>query len=126
MPFMPGGMDANGKVVAPAQRASLTNMTRRRSHLEMLVCALLVAALAVQPAAGDGKRKDTRAPTAAAVTHAKQANLLAKAKATGHQAVTARADDYDPHQDSRITPLPVYRTYPRRGMREPTCPRAEA
>jgi serine phosphatase RsbU (regulator of sigma subunit) len=84
-------MDANGKVVTPAQRASLTNMTRRRSHLEMLVCALLVAALAVQPAAGDGKRKDTRAPAAAAVTRAKQANLLAQAKATTHLATTARA-----------------------------------
>ncbi|HWC27625.1 MAG TPA: SpoIIE family protein phosphatase [Solirubrobacteraceae bacterium] len=33
-------------------------MNRRRTQLEMLACALLVAALAVQPAAGDGKRGD--------------------------------------------------------------------
>jgi hypothetical protein len=52
----------------------------------MLVCALLVAALAVQPAAGDGKR----APAAAAVTGAKQVNLLARAKTTTHLATTVR------------------------------------
>jgi len=67
-------------------------MNRRRSHLEMLVCALLVAALAVQPAIGDGKGNDKgkRGPAAAAAAapvpasaakRGKQANLLAGAKA---------------------------------------------
>jgi len=57
----------------------------------MLVCALLVAALAVQPAAGDGKRKDKRASAAAAVTRAKQANVLATAKTSKLRATKVRA-----------------------------------
>jgi serine phosphatase RsbU (regulator of sigma subunit) len=56
-------------------RAEINMMNRRRSHLEMLACALLVAGLAVQPAVGDGSRKDKRTPAAAATAkRAKQAN----------------------------------------------------
>jgi serine phosphatase RsbU (regulator of sigma subunit) len=56
-------------------------MNRRRSHLEMLACALLVTALAVQPALGEGKRKDKRVPaTAAMLTRAKQAGHPSKAR----------------------------------------------
>ena len=50
----------------------------------MLVCALLVAVLAVQPAIGDGKRKDKSAAAATANASkdkgSKQANVLATAK----------------------------------------------
>ena len=48
----------------------------------MLVCALLVAALAVQPAAGDGKNNQKSAPAAAAnsAKGPKQGNVLATAK----------------------------------------------
>jgi hypothetical protein len=45
-------------------------MNRRRSHLEMLACALLVAALAVQPAAGENNGK---APNANANANANAA-----------------------------------------------------
>lgn len=62
-------------------RRSLKNMNRRRSHLEMLVCALLVAVLAVQPAVGDGKRKGKSASsTSVSANRAKKANGLAQAK----------------------------------------------
>lgn len=64
----------------------------------MLVCALLVAALAVQPAVGDGKGKSKSAPAAAATAakgkRAKQANVLATAKANtraGRSGAKARA-----------------------------------
>jgi serine phosphatase RsbU (regulator of sigma subunit) len=69
-------------------------MNHRRSHLEMLVCALLVAALAVQPAIGDGKGEHSRAPVAnaaAGATAGKQSNLLASAKAPARAKAPAKA-----------------------------------
>jgi serine phosphatase RsbU (regulator of sigma subunit) len=57
-------------------------MNRRRSHLEMLACALLVAVLAVQPAIGDPGHKGNAAPAPAATKskRAKPASALATAK----------------------------------------------
>jgi serine phosphatase RsbU (regulator of sigma subunit) len=61
-------------------------MNRRRSRLEMLVCALLVAALAVSPAVGDDKRRTTSAASAAA-----QAMTATPAQAPGVERTKARA-----------------------------------
>src|SRR5215218_380113 len=80
---MPGGEDANGKDVAlTLAGVNAHAMTRRRSHLEMLVCALLVAVLAVQPAAGDANRTTTNAPAVAKQQRTEQAGLFATATAT--------------------------------------------
>ncbi len=90
-------------------------MNHRRSHLELLVCALLVAALAVQPAVGDGKRKSTSAAAAAATApkakRAKQANVLATAKkvsgrATRSGARSRAAQDPAPAPTAAADPAP--------------------
>lgn len=92
-----GTMDGCRGVRMPTGRTSrslcvrdLTNMDRRRSHLEMLACALLVAVLAVQPAGGDSKRKAQGPPGAAAT--AAPAAAKGKARFT-HAAKGAPAPD---------------------------------
>ena len=81
----------------------------------MLVCALLVAALAVQPAVGDGKRKSTSAAAAAATAHkakrAKQANVLATAKKVSGRATRSgtrsrAAQDPAPAPTAAADPAP--------------------
>jgi len=78
----------------------------------MLACALLVAALAVQPAVGDATRRDAAAAAPAATSkRAKQANALAMAKVgarTARVSVRARAAQApDPAPQPPVTaPVP--------------------
>lgn len=86
---MPEGMDANGGRSARERSHGRVNSgSRRRSALEMLVCVLLVAALAGQPAWGDGK--SGKPPGAGAQSTANSGNQTSTGKAGSGTAKATR------------------------------------
>ncbi|MEA2181515.1 MAG: hypothetical protein QOF69_700, partial [Solirubrobacteraceae bacterium] len=92
---MPEGKDANGRSSRRASDAWLMRKTsRRRSLLEMLVCALLVAAFAGQPAIGDkdaGKIGVATAATSGASSKAAPARHSRARSARVHSVRAAQA-----------------------------------